>query len=121
MMRTTTFAAIILTAGVATMLRLDDQAHQQQCCVEVQEFDQATTELAFHYGTFKTGLNRTLDELTQREIKLADAAARVRALAQRHAPLFLERIRVSDHGNTELARVAQNLVGHVESLAEVNP
>ena len=121
MIRTTMFAAILLTAGLVTINQTNNQAQQQQCCEEVKVFDADTAEMAAHYGAFKTILCQNVDALSQRTTTMAEAVQQVRQAAGRHSPIYLERIARSESGDSVDERIARNLFGHVESFTEVNP
>ena len=121
MIRTTTFAAIILTAGIVTICRTNENTQQVKCCEVVTVFDADTAEWAASYEAFKSILNREVDALAQRETKLTDAVLCVRQAAERHCAVYLERVQRAERCDNLEVCIARNLVGHIGSTFEVDP
>src|SRR5262245_49875780 len=115
MIRTTAFAAIILTAGLVTIYRTHERTQQAKCCEVITVFDADTAEWAANYKAFKSIMTREVDALAQRDTNLADAVPRVRQAAERYCAVYLERVQRAERCDNLDVCIARNLVGHIDS------
>jgi hypothetical protein len=117
-----TFVAVMVVAALVPLSVMEDYSSQPPLIgAEVTSFDRKTTELLIKYRCFKDTLESAVQALTQGEISLPEATARVHSAAECFCPIYLNRIRFAEKGATSKERIARNLVGHVRSRAEGDP
>lgn len=107
------FAAVMFAAGFSTLRVLDESSHPTTEAGEASYYDAETAARVLHYGFFKGTLQSTLKELAAGTTSVRDAACCVRDAAYHHCPIYLERIKTTEEGVADEARVARNLVGHL--------
>ena len=105
----------VLAAGIVTMKMADGPS---EVSPQTVENERALQERVANYQCFKQVLDGALEGLEKREIGLKAAHARVAAAAREHHPAFYERLRDWEPGASDEERLAHNLVGHLQSMAE---
>jgi hypothetical protein len=111
------YFTIILATTIGALRMLHVSTVEETPLMDAAE-QRRMAELAINYGLFKNGFQSTLQALGRREITLAEAHARIRALSLQYYPAYLEHLKLCEEGASTEERVARNLIGHIDSLVE---
>jgi hypothetical protein len=117
MNKVATILTAVLIAGFAAVKMSDMPAPAPFNWMDEQEF----RERLVNYQCFKQTLEETLVSLGKGQLNLKEAHARVCAAARRFQPDYLEHLSQVEPGTTDAERVANNLVGHLRSVEELEP
>ena len=115
MNRSMSLLAIVATAGIITLKTMDVSALLPDPRDILPFFVQQNVH---EYYAFKAQFEDTLRMLADDEISLRDAHRRVKSTATHCFPNYLSNLQMSDRGANTDERIARNLVGHIQSLAE---
>jgi len=121
MSRFLTVAAVMTVAGLVTAQWIDDSVKQPRQTGRIAQFDHETMKLTFHYQTFKDTLQSAVNDLAAGRVRLRQATHAVRAMADVHCPVYLDRLKLVEPGTSDDERIAHNLIGHLRDRGLVEP